>query len=135
MTTNNTAAVAAKAGAAAGQAKDAALNAVGAVRSKIAATGAPSLESALYTILGTMLYGSPASNGLPRDTFWRIDDRLMPQPGESTHKETQKRIYTNLVRVEMTRIERRIAIGLGIGMLVLLFFAGSTVAPVLQNLL
>lgn len=62
---------------------------------------APSKRSRLARRIGVAQYGLPRSHGLPDELYDVIVDRKLPQPGKETHRDLQRRVYTNLIRAEI----------------------------------
>lgn len=58
----------------------------------------PSLASKLMDLACEALIAPSAKIGMPRDFFYRIEDRHMPTPVEDTWQKQRDRLFVNTVR-------------------------------------
>ena len=82
----------------------------------------PSLASKIMDLACEVLIAPSSKIGMPRDFFYRIEDRGMPTPAEDTWQKQRDRLFINTVRRKIVAKLAVIGTALNVPVLLLLLF-------------
>lgn len=82
----------------------------------------PSLSSKIMDLACETLVAPSVKIGMPRDFFYRIEDRSMPSPAEDTWQQQRDRLFVNTVRRKMVAKLAVIGAAINVPVLLLLLF-------------
>lgn len=82
----------------------------------------PSLSSKIMDFACEALIAPSAKIGMPRDFFYRIEDRHMPTPAEDTWQKQRDRLFANTVRRKIVAKLAVIGAAINVPVFLLLLF-------------